>query len=412
MSDIHRQCIQEAPDCARFAVQDAEPRYPEPLATGTDDLPRLDPQECIGDCGMGADMLAVADLLVEATAGGGMSPYEDYRSLRYLLDELRRLGPEAKHRVAPIAIAGLVQLLVRGTVGQSWRSTVVLRHLGPAAHDAIPALIEAFHTRDGEGAYRALLAQNPDPAVVVSALIQALVQGRSNFGRAATVSALEQFGPLAEPAIPALLGLLKYRRLRIRFAAADALLAIGPAGVRALAEAAQAAASPVVRANAGKTLEVLEKGRIRHRNPRRTLVRIEPQWLAWNNGTVLRLASAARVDGSPAMASILADALEEAGCTDCFFLAHLRLPMPHTPGCFAVRVILASARANSHAARFRAAGADWYDSLAAHEQEEADAEADECSQWVYARPFSCLTGSSARRVTRLVRQHFEVLLQR
>jgi hypothetical protein len=40
------------------------------------------------------------------------------------------------------------------------------------------------------------------------------------------------------------------------------------------------------------------------------------------------------------IAAILADALEEAGCTDSEILGHLRGLGPHTRGCFAVDLIL------------------------------------------------------------------------
>jgi hypothetical protein len=38
---------------------------------------------------------------------------------------------------------------------------------------------------------------------------------------------------------------------------------------------------------------------------------------------------------------ILADALEEAGCTDQLILDHLRSPGPHVRGCWPVDLILA-----------------------------------------------------------------------
>jgi hypothetical protein len=37
---------------------------------------------------------------------------------------------------------------------------------------------------------------------------------------------------------------------------------------------------------------------------------------------------------------VLADALEEAGCTDADILGHLRGPGPHVRGCWAVDLIL------------------------------------------------------------------------
>jgi hypothetical protein len=37
---------------------------------------------------------------------------------------------------------------------------------------------------------------------------------------------------------------------------------------------------------------------------------------------------------------ILADALEDAGCTDADLLGHLRSPGPHVRGCWAVDLVL------------------------------------------------------------------------
>jgi hypothetical protein len=42
----------------------------------------------------------------------------------------------------------------------------------------------------------------------------------------------------------------------------------------------------------------------------------------------------------PDRLAVLADALEEAGCTDTRILGHLRGPGPHVRGCFALDLIL------------------------------------------------------------------------
>jgi len=62
--------------------------------------------------------------------------------------------------------------------------------------------------------------------------------------------------------------------------------------------------------------------------------------LQLSGGTVRRLAEEAyeqRVMPAgtldPARLAVLADALEEAGCTDADLLAHLREPGPHVRGC-------------------------------------------------------------------------------
>jgi hypothetical protein len=76
-------------------------------------------------------------------------------------------------------------------------------------------------------------------------------------------------------------------------------------------------------------------------------VRIPPAWLVWNNATVQRLAEAAYVERQlpgghldPARLAILADALEEAGCTHEAILSHLRGPGPHVRGCHVVDLLL------------------------------------------------------------------------
>jgi hypothetical protein len=72
----------------------------------------------------------------------------------------------------------------------------------------------------------------------------------------------------------------------------------------------------------------------------------DPAWLAWGGGTVVWLARAAYdarclPEGTldPGRLTILADALEEAGCTDTELPAHLRAPGPHVRGCFAVDLL-------------------------------------------------------------------------
>src|SRR5262245_58234093 len=43
---------------------------------------------------------------------------------------------------------------------------------------------------------------------------------------------------------------------------------------------------------------------------------LDPAWLAWNDGTIVRLAKAIAAEANYGALPILADALEEAGCTD------------------------------------------------------------------------------------------------
>jgi hypothetical protein len=74
---------------------------------------------------------------------------------------------------------------------------------------------------------------------------------------------------------------------------------------------------------------------------------VDPAWLAWNGGTVAKLAREAYEHRSlpaghldPARLGLLADALEDAGCTDVELLGHLRGPRPHVRGCWALDLVL------------------------------------------------------------------------
>jgi hypothetical protein len=67
----------------------------------------------------------------------------------------------------------------------------------------------------------------------------------------------------------------------------------------------------------------------------------------WNHGTIPGLAGAIYDDRSVpggtldnGRLAILADALEESGCTDAEVLAHLRGPGPHVRGCWALDALL------------------------------------------------------------------------
>jgi hypothetical protein len=82
-------------------------------------------------------------------------------------------------------------------------------------------------------------------------------------------------------------------------------------------------------------------------NPFRSTPTIDPAWHAWRDGTVPQLAKAAYEERrSPegtletARLALLADALEDAGCTDAELLAHLRSSGPHVRGCWAVDFVL------------------------------------------------------------------------
>jgi hypothetical protein len=67
---------------------------------------------------------------------------------------------------------------------------------------------------------------------------------------------------------------------------------------------------------------------------------IERDWLAWNHGAVSHIAEQIAATGNFADLPILADALEDAGCTDEFLLHHCREGHVHVPGCWALDAVL------------------------------------------------------------------------
>jgi hypothetical protein len=75
---------------------------------------------------------------------------------------------------------------------------------------------------------------------------------------------------------------------------------------------------------------------------------VEEAWLAWNDGTVRRLAEASYGERSlpdgkldAGRLAILSDALEEAGCADQQVLTHLRQQgAVHVRGCWVVDLLL------------------------------------------------------------------------
>ncbi len=78
-------------------------------------------------------------------------------------------------------------------------------------------------------------------------------------------------------------------------------------------------------------------------NPFRRRPAVAPAWLAWEGGTVPRLARAAYEERAFDRLPVLADALEEAGCTNEDVLGHLRARRPHARGWWALDLRLGSA---------------------------------------------------------------------
>jgi hypothetical protein len=69
-------------------------------------------------------------------------------------------------------------------------------------------------------------------------------------------------------------------------------------------------------------------------------VAIEPHWLTWNHTTVAAIARHIYDERAFHEMPILADALEDAGCTNADLLEHCRGPGPHVRGCWAVDLLL------------------------------------------------------------------------
>lgn len=69
-------------------------------------------------------------------------------------------------------------------------------------------------------------------------------------------------------------------------------------------------------------------------------VTINPAWFTWNDGTVQKVAQAIYDERAFDRLPILADALEEAGCTDTDILSHCRSGDDHVRGCWVIDLVL------------------------------------------------------------------------
>jgi hypothetical protein len=82
-------------------------------------------------------------------------------------------------------------------------------------------------------------------------------------------------------------------------------------------------------------------------DPSGPVPQLAPVWLEWGDGTVRKLAESAYAERvlpegtlDVARLALVADALEDAGCTDAELLGHLRGPGPHVRGCRALDLVL------------------------------------------------------------------------
>jgi hypothetical protein len=65
----------------------------------------------------------------------------------------------------------------------------------------------------------------------------------------------------------------------------------------------------------------------------------DPSWLTWEDGTIPKLAQGIYDDRAFDRLPVLADALEDAGCTNADLMTHLRNSGPHVRGCWAVDLL-------------------------------------------------------------------------
>ena len=69
-------------------------------------------------------------------------------------------------------------------------------------------------------------------------------------------------------------------------------------------------------------------------------MQLDPSWLAWNDGAIRKMAQAIYDARAFDRLPLLADALEDAGCTDAAILSHCREPGEHVRGCWVVDLLL------------------------------------------------------------------------
>jgi hypothetical protein len=69
-------------------------------------------------------------------------------------------------------------------------------------------------------------------------------------------------------------------------------------------------------------------------------VAVNSTWLAWNDGTVRKIAQAIYEERAFDRMPILADALEDAGCDAADLLRHCREPGEHVRGCWVIDLLL------------------------------------------------------------------------
>ena len=123
-----------------------------------------------------------------------------------------------------VVVPALIELLK----GKDSRSTAAsaLAQIGPAAKIAIPALKELLGDKDSASSAAEALAELGEGDPAVPALVE-LLKDKNCFYRDYAAMTLEKIGPKAKTAIPGIRKLLQDKDRLVRFVAADALAVMG-----------------------------------------------------------------------------------------------------------------------------------------------------------------------------------------
>jgi hypothetical protein len=88
---------------------------------------------------------------------------------------------------------------------------------------------------------------------------------------------------------------------------------------------------------------LFDRGSVLLRDGSRPLL-IEPSWLLWNDGCVVKIARSVTRANAPSRLPILHDALVDAACDNEPILAHCREPGTHPHPCWVIALLLREAR--------------------------------------------------------------------